>query len=50
MNIDESFQIYKNQAYKVGYKLKFDSDNKYKDYRAISKILNSMKIISMVLP
>ena len=39
MNIDESFQNYKNQAYKVGYKLKLDSDNKYKDYRVINKII-----------
>ena len=39
MNIDESFQNYNNQAYKVGYKLKLDSDNKYKDYRVISKII-----------
>ena len=39
MNIDESFQNYKNQAYKVGYKLKVDSDDKYKDYRVISKII-----------
>ena len=39
MNIDESFQNYKNQAYKVGYKLKFNSDDKYKDYRVISKLI-----------
>ena len=39
MNIDESFQNYKNQAYKVGCKLKLDSDDKYKDYRVISKII-----------
>ena len=39
MNIDESFKAYKNQDYKVGYKLKLDGDKCYTDYRVISKII-----------
>ena len=39
MNIDESFKAYKNQDYKVGYKLKLDGDKFYTDYRVISKII-----------
>ena len=39
MNIDQSFQAFKNQNYKLGYKLKLDNDETYKDYRIISKII-----------
>ena len=39
MNIDESFKSYKNQNYKVGYKIKLDNDEKYNEYRVISKII-----------
>ena len=39
MNIDQSFQAYKNQNFKTGYKLKLDGDEKYKDYRVSSKII-----------
>ena len=39
MNIDQSFQAYKNQNFKTGYKLKLDNDEKYKDYRVTSKII-----------
>ena len=39
MNIDQSFQTYKNQNYKVGYKLKLDGEEKYNDYRVISKLI-----------
>ena len=39
MNIDESFKAYKNQNFKVGYKVKLDTDNCYTDYRVISKII-----------
>ena len=39
MNIDELFQSYKNQNYKVGYKLKLDGEDKYNDYRVITKII-----------
>ena len=39
MNIDQSFQTFKNQNYKLGYKLKLDKEEKYKDYRIISKII-----------
>ena len=39
MNIDQSFRAYKNQNYKLGYKIKLDGDNSYKDYRVISKII-----------
>ena len=39
MNIDQSFQAFKNQNYKLGYKLKLDNDETYKDYRVISKII-----------
>ena len=40
MNIDESFKAYKNQNYKVGYKIKLDNDQEYRDYRVISKVIN----------
>ena len=39
MNIDQSFKAFKNQNYKLGYKIKLDSDDFYKDYRVISKII-----------
>ena len=39
MNTDRPFQAFKNQNYKLGYKLKLDKDEKYKDYRIISKII-----------
>ena len=39
MNIDQSFKAFKNQNYKLRYKIKLDSDNFYKDYRVISKIV-----------
>ena len=39
MNIDQSFHTYKNQNYKVGYKLKLDGEEKYNDYRVISKLV-----------
>ena len=39
MNIDQSFKAYKNQDYKLGYKIKLDGDKTYKDYRIISKII-----------
>ena len=39
MNIDQSLQSYKNQNYKVGYKLNLDGEDKYNDYRVISKII-----------
>ena len=39
MNIDQSFNAYKNQDYKLGYKLKLPGDDWYKDYRLISKII-----------
>ena len=39
MNIDGSFRPYKNQNYKLGYKLKMSWDKFYKDYRIISKII-----------
>ena len=39
MNIDQSFQAYKNQNYKVGYKIKLNGENKYNDYRVISKLI-----------
>ena len=39
MNIDQSFRTFKNQNYKLGYKIKLDGDNSYKDYRIISKII-----------
>ena len=39
MNIDQSFSAFKNQNYKLGYKLKLDNDTNYKDYRIISKII-----------
>ena len=39
INIDQSFSAFKNQNYKLGYKLKLDNDTTYKDYRIISKII-----------
>ena len=39
MNIDQSFQAYKNRNFKVGYKIKLDSDDQYSDYRVISKLI-----------
>ena len=39
INIGQSFQAYKNQNFKTGYKLKLDNDEKYKDYRLTSKII-----------
>ena len=39
MNIDESFKAYKNQNYKIGYRIKLDNDEKSKEYRVISKII-----------
>ena len=39
MNIDQSFQAYKNQNFKLVYKLKIGSDETYKDYRITSKII-----------
>ena len=39
MNIDESFQAYKNQNFKFGYKIKLDTDKQYTDYRAIKTII-----------
>ena len=39
MNIDQSFQAYKNQNFKTVHKLKIGNDEKYKDYRITSKII-----------
>ena len=39
MNIDQSFQAYKNQNLKVGYKIKLDGEEQYNDYRVISKLI-----------
>ena len=39
MNIDQSFQAFKNQNYKTGYKIKLDDDTKYNNYRVTSKIV-----------
>ena len=39
MNIDQSFKAYKNQNFKLGYKLKMPWDKFYCDYRIISKII-----------
>ena len=39
MNIDQSFQAYKNQNFKTGYKLKIGDVEKYKYYRITSKII-----------
>ena len=39
MTIDHSFKSYKRQDLKVGYKLKLDGYNTYRDRRGISKIL-----------
>ena len=39
MNIDESFKVYKNQNYKIGFTIKLDDDEKIKNYRVISKVI-----------
>ena len=39
MNIDQSFQAYKNQNFKLGYKVKIGRNETYKDYRITSKII-----------
>ena len=39
MSIDESFHSFKNQDFKVGYKLKMDGVKEYKDRRVTSKII-----------
>ena len=39
MNIDQSFQAYKNQNFKVGYKIKLDGEDQYNGYRVISKLI-----------
>ena len=39
MNIDESFKAYKNQNYKVAYKIKLDNDDRDYERRVISKVL-----------
>ena len=39
MTIDESFNSFKNQNFKVGYKLKLDGDPNYRDLRVTSKII-----------
>ena len=39
MMIDESFQIFKSQDFKGGYKLTLDGEKIYTDKRVISKIL-----------
>ena len=39
MNINQSYKTFQNQNYKLGYKLKLDCDNFYKDYRLTSKII-----------
>ena len=39
MNIDQSFKAYKNQNFKLGYKLKMPWDDRYRDYRIIFKII-----------
>ena len=39
LNIDQSFQAFKNQNYKTVYKIKLDGDTKYNDYRVTSKII-----------
>ena len=39
MNIDESFQAYKNQDYKLGYNIKLDDDELSSQRRVISKII-----------
>ena len=38
MNIDESFKAYKNQNYKVAYKIKLDNDDRDYERRVISKV------------
>ena len=39
INIDESFKVYKNQNYKVGYNIKLDDDELSSQRRVISKII-----------
>ena len=39
MNVDESFNSFKNQDFKVSYSLKLDNQNTYKELRVTSKIL-----------
>ena len=39
MNIDQSFKAYKNQNFKLGYKLKMPWDDRYRDYRIMFKII-----------
>ena len=39
MNIDESFQTYKDQNYKMGYNIKLDEDEVSNQRRVISKII-----------
>ena len=39
MDIDESFQAYKNQEYKLGYNIKLDDDELSSQRRVISKII-----------
>ena len=39
INIDESFQAYKNQNFKVGFNIKLDSDELSTQRRVISKII-----------
>ena len=39
MNIDESFQTYKDQNYKLGYNIKLDEDEVSNQRRVISKII-----------
>ena len=39
MNIDESFKAYKNQKYKVAYKIKLDNDDRDYERRVIIKVL-----------
>ena len=39
MNIDESFDSFKNQNYKVAYSLKLDNKDTYQELRVTSKIL-----------
>ena len=49
MNIDQSFQAYKNQNFKVGYKIKLDGEDQYNDYRVISKLMKFDENNQMVL-
>ena len=39
MTIEESFHSFKNQNFKVGYKLKLDGESSYQDLRVTSKII-----------